>query len=327
MYVKITAGSPFLISLHSAWVESGCIFMCLELAERGDLYDVLQKYPDKRLPVAVAGFYIAEVIDVISYLHGLGVVYRDLKPENILIADNGHIKLTDFGLAKDRDHAPNGLLSMDTGCTTMRGTPDYIAPEIIRAKSSKQGYGLAADWWCIGILFFEMLNGLNKTPFQPPAGSRRGHLEMFERIQNGPVGWPRPLPEWATAHHGCVKDLIDGLLDKDPLQRLGSTSAVSGDDVKSHPMFTQALPAELNCPDFSFETLSQVTAPFIPELKNHKKAKKVLLREWFNKDKEVVQTAGAMPENFEYTQDQQQHVNAAQLLDPHRDQHSQHRTH
>eukprot|EP00656_Telonema_subtile_P010563 TRINITY_DN15117_c0_g1_i2.p1 TRINITY_DN15117_c0_g1~~TRINITY_DN15117_c0_g1_i2.p1 ORF type:complete len:462 (-),score=137.52 TRINITY_DN15117_c0_g1_i2:377-1762(-) len=314
MYVKITSGSPFLISLHSAWVESGCIFMCLEIAERGDLYDVLQKYPEKKLPLALAGFYISEVIEVISYLHTQGVVYRDLKPENILIADNGHIKLTDFGLAKDRDHAADGLLSMDRGCTTMRGTPDYIAPEVIR----KQGYGLAADWWCIGILLFEMLNGLNKTPFQPPAGSRgpKGHLEMFDRIQHSAVGWPRPLPEWATAHNGCVKDLVDGLLDKDPLQRLGSTSAVSGDDVKRHPVFTQALPAELNRADFSFDDLQSVRAPFVPEPKNHSSQRKVLLREAFgNKDVDV---AGAMPENFEYTHGQPGHVRASQLLNPHR---------
>ena len=67
----------------------------------------------------------------------------------------------------------------------------------------------------------------------------RGHMAMFERIQNSPVGWPVPLPEWATAHNGCVKDLIDGLLDKDPLQRLGSTTPASGDDVKRHPFFSE----------------------------------------------------------------------------------------
>lgn len=175
-----------------------------------------------------------------------GVVYRDLKPENILIADNGHIKLTDFGLAKDQDRATAAPLTMATGCSTMRGTPEYIAPEVIK----KMGYGMAADWWCIGILFFEMLNGLNKTPFQ--ANTRPGprqHLEMFDRIQHAAVGWPEPLPEWATAHHGCVKDLIDGLLDKDPLQRLGSTTPISGADVKEHPVFTMvSLPSSPGTP-------------------------------------------------------------------------------
>lgn len=217
MLVKITSGSDFLISLHSAWAETGCIFMCLELAERGDLYDVLQKHSDRKLPLGLAGFYIAEVVDVIAYLHAQGVVYRDLKPENILVADDGHIKLTDFGLAKDQQHTDLGqALDMSKGCTTMRGTPEYIAPEVIR----KAGYGMACDWWCIGILMFEMLNGLNKTPFQIPRSQRgpRGHQEMFHRIQHEPVGWPRPLPEWATSHNGCVKDLIDGLLDKDPQQ-------------------------------------------------------------------------------------------------------------
>jgi len=317
MLVKITSGSEFLISLHSAWAETGCIFMCLELAERGDLYDVLQKHSERKLPLALGGFYIAEVVDVISYLHGQGVVYRDLKPENIFIADNGHIKLTDFGLAKDQNHTiDNTPLAMDRGCTTMRGTPEYIAPEVIR----KAGYGMAADWWCIGILLFEMLNGLNKTPFQiQRPGAARGHMAMFERIQNSPVGWPVPLPEWATAHNGCVKDLIDGLLDKDPLQRLGSTTPASGDDVKRHPFFSEALAVELECPNFSFERLPSIKAPFIPPIKNHVRSKQVKLASFQNHaPTNNTAFAGAVPEDFAYSHDQpQSRVGAGQLLNPH----------
>lgn len=81
------------------------------------------------------------------------MIYRDLKPENILLDNEGHIKLTDFGLSKIVDD-PNGMTY------TFCGTPEYVAPEIIRGE----GYTKLCDYWAYGIVIYEMLSGIN--PFK-----------------------------------------------------------------------------------------------------------------------------------------------------------------
>lgn len=76
---------------------------------------------DKYLTFNRAKFYVAEVILALEYIHGLGAIYRDLKPENILIDEEGHIALTDFGMAK---RVSEGELTK-----SMVGTPDYLGKD------------------------------------------------------------------------------------------------------------------------------------------------------------------------------------------------------
>ena len=79
-----------------------------------------RSFSPQRFPDPVAKFYAAEVAMALNYLHTHDIIYRDLKPENILLADDGHIKIADFGFAKHCE-----------GTTwTLCGTPDYLAPEV-----------------------------------------------------------------------------------------------------------------------------------------------------------------------------------------------------
>merc|ERR1711881_691740 len=99
----------------------------------------------RRFTETKARFFAAEVAVGLEYLHERGIVHRDLKPENVLLDEDGHVRLTDFGLSKTN---VKGNQSTHSFC----GTPEYLAPEILR----RAGHGKAADWWSLGALLYEM---------------------------------------------------------------------------------------------------------------------------------------------------------------------------
>ena len=119
-------------------------------------YSLLQN--QGKLTEPWARLYIGELALAFYYFSQLQIVYRDLKPENLLIDAGGHMKITDFGLAK----------KVTSRTYTMCGTPDYLAPEIIK----NSGHGRGVDYWALGIVCFEMLTGLPpfyQVPTKPPA--------------------------------------------------------------------------------------------------------------------------------------------------------------
>lgn len=106
---------------------------------------------NQRFEPAWAKFFTAQVVLALEYMHGQNLIYRDLKPENILLTNNGYIKLTDFGFIK--------RLKPWERTYTLCGTPEYMAPEVIM----NTGHGVAADWYTLGILIYEMVAG--RPPF------------------------------------------------------------------------------------------------------------------------------------------------------------------
>jgi len=220
--ILATLSHPFLVRLHSCFIDSNRLCMCLDLAEGGDLFQHLHRTQAARLSPAAAGFYCAEMVCALEYLHNHQVVHRDLKPENILLAKDGHLLLTDFGLSKMDVTSDAGRESQDSQAAfSMVGTKEYVAPEVVLRKA----YGKAVDWWAVGILLYELIVG--QTPFE----GRGGHI--FDHIVAGEVHRPRPGSRVAMPDSAWL--LIRGLLHVDPEQRFGAH------DIREHAFYTEVL--------------------------------------------------------------------------------------
>ena len=186
----------------------------------------------------MAVFYAAVLILALDCLHSHNIIYRDLKPENILLDDDGHIRLTDFGLSKEiRD---------DGDIMTICGTPEYLSPEVIshQGDSASLKYTKAVDYWALGTLLYEMLVGV------PPFYNANVML-MYQRILGAPLQFP---PGVMSAE---AQDFIAHLLIRDPNQRMGA--GPNGlEKIKDHPWF------QLFGLDFDYLYRKQIIPPFRP---------------------------------------------------------------
>ncbi|XP_038053023.1 serine/threonine-protein kinase greatwall-like [Patiria miniata] len=117
--------SPFIVRLFYSIQTAKCIYLVMEYMIGGDLKSLLQVcgYFDE----AMAVMYTAEIVLALEYLHSHSIIHRDLKPDNLLIADNGHIKLTDFGLSQITLNKRISVADiMSTPSVPRRGSTDHF---------------------------------------------------------------------------------------------------------------------------------------------------------------------------------------------------------
>ncbi|XP_065218538.1 cAMP-dependent protein kinase catalytic subunit 1-like [Planococcus citri] len=221
---------PFLVNYRYHFKDNAALYFVLEFIPGGEMFTNLQKVG--KYPEPQSRFYAAQVVLSFEYLHFLGIVYRDLKPENLLIDGAGYLKITDFGFAKRID---------DKQTMTMCGTPEYLAPEVIK----NVGYSYSVDWWALGILIYEMCNG------KPPFASEEP-MKIFEKIMNARVKYPNTF-------NPILKDVCKNLLIPDFTKRLGTTKDGTN-AVKMHEWFKSV--------DWMKLFDRKLPAPYIPEIKS-----------------------------------------------------------
>lgn len=253
------AQNPFVVKLYYAWQNSENLYLAMDFLQGGDLMGLLI---DKDIFSAEATqFYIGEITLAIESVHKHGYVHRDLKPDNILLDKYGHIRLTDFGLAKqlttkprarvDHSHLSpmpvpkSNLLTVEPSFVSskrcnrkkdakilahsMVGTPNYMAPEIF----THVGYDDKCDFWAIGCIMYECL---------------AGYVPFYEDDQHGTaysvVHWKETLT-LQPVENKEARSLIKGLLcDSD--NRLGVKR------IKSHPFFK----------NFDWKNIAKMKSPY-----------------------------------------------------------------
>uniref|UniRef100_A0A674MFB3 [G-protein-coupled receptor] kinase n=1 Tax=Takifugu rubripes TaxID=31033 RepID=A0A674MFB3_TAKRU len=202
------------VSLAYAYETKDALCLVLTIMNGGDLKFHIYNMGNSGFDEQRAIFYAAEICCGLEDLHRERIVYRDLKPENILLDDRGHIRISDLGLAVQ---IPEG--------ETIRGrvgTVGYMAPEVIQNES----YTFSPDWWGLGCLIFEMIQG--QSPFRKRK-ERVKREEVDRRVRED-------LEEYSDKFSEEAKDICRQLLAKDPKERLGCQGR-GATEVKEHPIF------------------------------------------------------------------------------------------
>ncbi|MER7117182.1 serine/threonine-protein kinase [Saccharomonospora azurea] len=184
---------PNVVILHDVVREHDDPYVVMELLPSRSLAGLVRQAG--RLTVAQAAAVGEAVAAALEAAHAAGITHRDVKPGNVLVADDGRIKLTDFGIARNVSEATMTHTGM------MLGSPAFIAPEV--ATGGPVTY--TADLWGLGATLFAATEG------RPPYDADGDPLETVVSVVQGDV--PRPSP-------GPLAPVIRGLMMKKPSERM-----------------------------------------------------------------------------------------------------------
>ncbi|XP_047988214.1 serine/threonine-protein kinase fused isoform X1 [Leguminivora glycinivorella] len=222
--IQRTLEHPNIIRMIDSFDTESELVVVTEYAEK-ELHSILAK--EGCLNEEQVKKITWDLVSALYYLHSHRVLHRDLKPQNVLLDSSGCAKLCDFGLARIMTNSTHIL-------TSIKGTPLYMAPELIDEKP----YDHQADLWSLGCIVYELMAG------QPPFCTM-SILQLVRMIRHKPVQWPSFISKEA-------RSFLQGLLHKDPIKRMTwpdilAHPFVAGhvlilpEDVQSESPFTQPL--------------------------------------------------------------------------------------
>lgn len=204
---------PYIVQLIEVFEAPDKIYMVMELATGGELFDRIIKHGSFTEKDATTALQM--VLEGLRYLHSLGITHRDLKPENLLYYHPGNdskLLITDFGLAFSRK--ANDEIMMKTTC----GTPEYIAPEVLL----REPYTNMVDCWSVGVISYILLSGT--MPFDDENKTRLYHMILSADYNFNGEPWPHVSD--------IAKEFVKSFLTTDPKMRMSCTAALQ------HPWIT-----------------------------------------------------------------------------------------
>lgn len=207
--VLLKVDHPNCIKLHDVYITPRKVYIVTELVTGGELLDrVTEKgnYTERD-----ASNIIRQILEGVSYLHSQGIVHRDLKLENMVMLnerDDSPVKIADFGLSK--------FFSPETVLSTMCGSPQYVAPEVLGVGDGLKEYSPAVDMWSVGVILFILLSGY--SPFDDD-----NDAVLFEKIKSGNYDADDPIWDNISPE---AKDIVAKLLTVDSGKRLTAEQAL-----------------------------------------------------------------------------------------------------
>jgi serine/threonine protein kinase len=218
---------PFIVSLSWAFQTKAKLYLVMDFLPGGELYVHLRR--QGRFREDKARFYASQILLAFEYLHSLNIIFRDLKPENVVLGADGYASLTDFGMAK--------RFSATDRTSSFCGTDAYLSPEMIKGET----YGCENDWWSLGILIYEMIQG--DVPFYSD-----NVTAMYDSILHSQLLFSRTVSAEA-------KDILTQFLSRNKSDRLLCSTAM-----RVHPFFKE----------FDFDGLlrKEILPPFTPDLRD-----------------------------------------------------------
>jgi serine/threonine protein kinase len=224
---------PGLVASTDLMRDSTNYYLFMEFCPNGELFQYIVSRI--RLGEEEAQSLMLQLLDALRYIHSMGVVHRDLKPENILFDQHGHVKISDFGLAR---FAPPDEL-----CHTPCGSPCYASPELLTGRPYD---GRMSDVWSAGVILFAMVTG--ELPW-----TKRDQSQLFAQIRRGEYEVPSFLS-------GSCADLITRLMTVDLEKRITVENAMR------HPWFEGVILKQTTVAPLRRISLHQFEACFDPRV-------------------------------------------------------------
>lgn len=194
---------PHIVNMLDIFESSESYQIVMEFLSGGSLYDKMNEKDE--FDETEVRQLMRQILDGLAYIHSNGIVHRDLKPENILLTSDCKVKIVDFGLSRLYDASSDGLMK------TLIGTPEFVAPELVR----NEAYGIEVDAWACGIIMFNLVTGT--PPFDENV--------VLERYQKNLIliNWHRP--GWRNFSTEAM-NLAKMLLCEKPSRRINPIGAL-----------------------------------------------------------------------------------------------------